>query len=511
MKKRANIRFVSAMAMFTLVVLAVASCKKTGKEIRNEQPVRAAVLASCDTCTYANTDTLRGVITVDKTLDCNTIWYLDGLVYVSNNKTLTIHPGAIIRGLEGDLTANPRIAGGGLIITKGSKLIAEGSETCPITFTSWRDEPGHPDGAPVSGDWAGVVLLGQAPTNNGTSNIVEGVPSNPPADATYGGNISNDNSGILKYVVIKYAGFPLEDNVEINGLTMAGVGCGTTIDYVEVFKANDDAFEWFGGTVNATHLIAVDPLDDMFDFDNGYTGKIQWALGLADQSRADQSTSNGIEADNNSGGTVTTLETRPVISNLTLIGYSTSTLANTALRGRGNQWRRNAGFILQNSIVLGFKEGILLDGCLSQTKYLGTGSSLADSLKRNLVHAYNTNGAYIVGGSPACSPAFTSANFLAKATTVGSSCAIQNNGAFVNANANADIRLVNPFVRSTTGFYRPSTTSPASPAISGFTSCSFPGTPNACSFSFATGISYRGAFGSAAGDDWAVNWAIFED
>lgn len=507
MKKRANIRVVSAMAMFTLVVLAVASCKKNaGKEVRNDQPVRAEV-ASCDTCTYARVDTLRGVISVDKTLDCNTIWYLDGLVYVSNNKTLTIHPGTIIRGLPGNLTSTPRIAGGGLIITKGSKINAVGSESCPITFTSYKDDGVQ---TPASGDWAGVVLLGQAPTNNGTSNIVEGVPSNPPADATYGGNISNDNSGSLKYVVIKYAGFALEENVEINGLTLAGVGCGTLIDYVEVFKANDDAFEFFGGTVNATHLVAVDPLDDMLDFDNGYTGKIQYALALADQSRADVSTSNGIECDNNSGGTVTTLETRPVISNLTMIGYGTSTLANTSLRGRGNQWRRNAGFILQNSIVLGFKEGILLDGCLSQTKYLGTGSSLIDSLKRNLVHAYNTSSAFIVGGSPACSPAFTSAAFLAKATASGSSCAYQENSAFVNANANADIRLVNPFVRGTAGFYRPQTTSPASPALSGFTSCSFPGSPNACSFSFNTSNTFVGAFSGSAGDDWAINWAVFE-
>lgn len=509
MKKRTNIRFVSAMAMCALAVLAIASCKKNAdKEIRNDQPVRAMV-ASCDTCTYANVDTLRGVISANKTLDCNTIWYLDGLVYVSGNSTLTIHPGTIIRGLPGNLSSNPRIPGGGLIITKGSQINAEGSETCPITFTSYREDGVQ---TPASGDWSGVVLLGRASTNNGTGNIVEGVPNNPPADATYGGSTDNDNSGILKYVVIKYAGFPLSDNNEINGLTMAGVGCGTTIDYVEVFKANDDAFEWFGGTVNAKHLIAVDPLDDMFDFDNGFKGHIQWALGLADQSRADISTSNGIESDNNSGGTVTTIETRPVISNLTLIGYSTSTLANSSNRGRGNHWRRNAGFMLQNSIVLGFREGLYLDGSATQTKYLGTyPTQVLDSLKRNLVHAYNSLGAYTTSGTP-----FSSAQFRTKALyTSSTGCGdtlFQENKEYINANANLDIKLVSPFLRSATGFYRPQSTSPAlsTSAGFGFTNCGFPGLPNVCSFSFSN-LNYVGAFSNSSGDDWAVNWAIFED
>ncbi|MBO9634410.1 MAG: hypothetical protein J7578_14950 [Chitinophagaceae bacterium] len=508
MKKRASILFVSAMATVTLVVLTVASCKKNGDKIRNDQPVRAAA-ASCDTCTYANVDTLRGVITVDRTLNCNTIYYLDGLVYVSNNKTLTIQPGTIIYGLPGNLTSNPRIPGGGLIITKGSKINAVGTESCPITFTSYRDG----SGTPASGDWSGVVLLGQAPTNNGTTNIVEGVPSNPPADATYGGNIDNDNSGTLKYVVIKYAGFALSDNNEINGLTMAGVGCGTTIDYVEVFKANDDAFEWFGGTVNASHLIAVDPLDDMFDFDNAYRGHIQFALGLADQSRADQSTSNGIESDNNAGGTVTTIETRPVISNMTLIGYADSTLANSTNRGRGNHWRRNTGFMLQNSIVMGFKEGLLLDGNLSQEKYLAAYSSgkVRDSLKRNLVHAYNGTTASFVTNGP-----YTTAQFNTRALLVSSiDCGdtlFQENLRYTGLNSNAGILLTNPYVRSTTGFYRPQSTSPAvstTTANVGFTSCALPGLPNPCSYSFGT-VNYVGAFSSSAGSDWAVNWAIFE-
>ena len=508
MKKRANIRFVSAMAMITLVVLAVASCKKNAeKEIRNDQPVRAMV-ASCDTCTYANVDTLRGVISANKTLGCNTIWYLDGLVYVSGNSTLTIHPGTIIRGLPGNLTSNPRIPGGGLIITKGSQINAEGSETCPITFTSYREDGVQ---TPASGDWSGVVLLGRASTNNGTGNIVEGVPSNPPADATYGGTTDNDNSGILKYVVIKYAGFPLSDNNEINGLTMAGVGCGTTIDYVEVFKANDDAFEWFGGTVNAKHLIAVHPLDDMFDFDNGFKGHIQWALGVADPARADISTSNGIEADNNSAGSAATPKTRPVISNMTLIGYATSTLANSANRGRGNHWRRNVEFMLQNSIVLGFKEGLFLDLEPAQEKYLAPYASgkVTDSLKRNLVHAYNSDGAFVTNGP------YTSLQFRTKAQQTSlTGCGdtlFQENKQYINADANLDIKLVSPFV-PIPGFYRPQSTSPALSTSTGFgfTNCGFPGLPNACSFSFGN-LNYVGAFSNSSADDWAVNWAIFED
>jgi hypothetical protein len=185
---------------------------------------------------------------------------------------------------------------------------------------------------------------------------------------------------------------------------------------------------------------------------------------------------------------------------MTLIGYETSTLANSAQHGVGNQWRRNAGFMLENSIVMGFKSGLLLDGCQSETKYLG--SSPVDSLKFNLVHAYNSNAAFTT--TNAC---FAPATFLAKATTAGTGCGFENNKAFIGANANDSILLVNPFDRSAGfGFYQPAA---GSPALTGFTACGLPGLPNCCSFDFATGGSFRGAFGPDEDDDWAFGWTKF--
>jgi hypothetical protein len=492
----------TTLAVVMAAALGLVACKKNMQEATSDRPLFASggiIPGACGgTPGSTGRDTLSGVLGTGHLIPdtirlfASTYHCLQGLVYVDTLDVLEIEAGTQVLGLEG----GAGLSGGGLIITRGAKIEAEGSPSCPIVFTTHRVVDG---GTPTSGDWAGVILLGRAPVNQPNPQI-EGVPSVTPADSHYGGEVCGDNSGILKYVRIEYAGYALSLNNEINGLTFGGVGCGTTIDYVEVYKANDDAFEFFGGTVNCTHMVAVDPLDDIYDFDFGYTGHIQFALGLADQSRADQSTSNGIECDNNNtSGFLGSPETRPVISNMTLIGYETSTLANSALHGVGNQWRRNAGFMLENSIVMGFKTGLLLDGCQSETKYLG--SSPVDSLKFNLVHAYNTSAEFLTTG--AC---FSSAAFAAKATTSGSGCGFENNSAFSGVNANAGIGLVNPFDRSGAGFYQPNV---GSPALTGFTACGLPGLPNCCSFDFATGGSFRGAFGPDEDDDWAFGWTKF--
>jgi len=514
MKRKARVPIFVAATIVAGLVVAV-SCKKNADQqhAQKEHALTAGVPTGqgCASCVITGKDTLRGVISSNLTLTCDKIHFLDSLVYVTNNATLTIQAGAIIRGLPGNPSSTPARPGGGLVITKGAKIDAQGTATCPIVFTSYRDTT-SPAGNPQSGDWSGIVLLGDAPTNNGTTNIVEGIPSNLPAgvDATYGGSDTSDNSGTLKYVRIQYAGFALSLNNEINGLTMAGVGCGTTIDFVEVYKANDDAFEWFGGTVNAKHLIAVDPLDDIYDFDNGYSGHIQFALGIADPVRKDQSTSNGIEADNNAGGTIPsgTLQTRPVISNMTLIGYSTADSANTALRGVGNQWRRSAGFMLYNSAIMGWKTGLLLDQALgnSQNKYLdATFPALVDSLKGNVVHSY-TSGAQF---STTPSSPYTTTQFTTKATSTAADCGRQNNNALTAITGAGGFGLRSPFNRGVVSFYAPTATSLLT---SGFDTCGLPGVTNNCSFSFKVNGSYptyRGAFSSTLADDWASGWTIF--
>lgn len=466
-------------------VVEIMSCKKNFKDVATEKSSVLSSLAgrrSCD-CEIGRTVTLSGVITSDTLLDNCTEWHLDGLVYVAGNATMTIEAGTRVEGLLGT-GGNP---GGGLIITRGSKLIADGTEECPIVFTSVRwDSTGA--SAPQSGDWAGIVLLGNAPTNQINPRI-EGIPANPPASPNYGGDNCNDTSGILRYVRIEYPGYELSANNEINGLTLGGVGCGTVIDYVEVYKSRDDAFEFFGGTVNATHLVVVDPLDDMFDFDFGYTGRIQFALGLADTTRADISQSNGIESDNENNPpnhAAGPPQTFAQLSNFTLIGVEDATRANrvdmppsvppTGSYGRAAHIRRNSGIALNNSLFMGWKWGISLDGPGSQGKMLAPPT--VSCFENNIVHAFTTP--FITEG-----PAGTWVPGVSNASST-------------DPDPNADIQLTSPFVRQIPDFVLP-IVSPASPALrNAFYGNCFTG--GCCNFTFTNTTGYIGAFGS-------YNWA----
>jgi hypothetical protein len=152
---------------------------------------------------------------------------LDGWVYVKSGATLTIEPGTVIRGSK----ANK----GALIIEKGARIIAEGTASDPIIFTSNQDA-----GSRSYGDWGGVIVLGNA-TVNKVDPVIEGGPT-----STYGGSDDADNSGVLKYVRIEFPGIAFQPDKEINGLTMGGVGTGTEIDYVQVSFSGDDSYEWFG-------------------------------------------------------------------------------------------------------------------------------------------------------------------------------------------------------------------------------------------------------------------------
>jgi len=219
---------------------------------------------------YPNTTTtLSSNITSNTTL--SGVILLQNKVYVTNNSILTILPGTIIRG---DYSTQ-----GTLIITKGSKIIADGTSESPIVFTSNEDV-----GNRAEGDWGGLVILGQAINNQpgGLANI-EGIA--PTSNTEYGGSNDQDNSGILRYVRIEFAGIPLEPNKEINGVTFGSVGSQTTVDYVQVSFSGDDSFEWFGGTVNCKHLIAYKGIDDDFDTDFGYRGKVQFGLAVRDNTR----------------------------------------------------------------------------------------------------------------------------------------------------------------------------------------------------------------------------------
>ncbi|MEN9963415.1 MAG: hypothetical protein RL582_510, partial [Bacteroidota bacterium] len=228
----------------------------------------------------AVTDTVTAAITANTTWTSGKTYLLKGLIYVKNGATLTIQPGVVVKG---DATVS---GGTALIITKGSKINAVGTSTSPVVFTSSKDA-----GSRATGDWGGVIILGRASLNRpgGVANI-EGIATS--ADTEYGGGTTpddNDNSGNLKYARIEYGGYIFATDQEINGLTMGSLGRNTIIDFVQCSFINDDSFEWFGGTVNCSHLVSFRGIDDDFDTDFGYSGSVQFALGVRDPNLSDQS------------------------------------------------------------------------------------------------------------------------------------------------------------------------------------------------------------------------------
>ena len=298
---------------------------------------------------------LEGRITENKLLKANYTYKLRGLVYVTNGAILTIEPGTKIVGEKDKI--------GGLIITRSSKIIADGTAEKPIVFTSEEANPQR-------GDWAGLVLLGNAPTNasfNGQEGVgeIEGGINNSDGLGLYGlGSSSNpaDNSGILRYVRIEYAGYAFLPDKEINSLTFGGVGSSTIVDHVQVSYSNDDSFEWFGGTVNCTHLISYKALDDDFDTDNGYSGKVQFGIIIRDSAVADISKVEGFESDNDANGSQLKPQTKTVFSNITVLGprAELNNIGNSLFLA-GAQIRRNSSMSLFNSIIMGWPTGILID------------------------------------------------------------------------------------------------------------------------------------------------------
>ncbi|HEY0246152.1 MAG TPA: hypothetical protein VGC01_11355 [Mucilaginibacter sp.] len=309
----------------------------------------------------ANTVEVSGDISTNTTWTADKIYLLKSFVYVTNGAVLTIEPGTIIKG--------DKPSKGTLVITRGAKINAAGTAAKPIVFTSNVSAGGR-----SSGDWGGIILLGKAPINPaGGVNTIEGglVPTNggdPVKYIQYGGTDAADNSGVLSYVRIEYAGIPFTPDNEINGLTMGGVGSGTSLDYIEVYRSGDDAFEWFGGTVNAKHLLAIGSVDDDFDTDNGFAGKVQFGLAQRAQVIADFSGSNGFESDNDAAGSNNAPQTSAVFSNMTIVGPALSVIASGgSLSGinanfqHGAQIRRNSAISIANSLFTNFLEGIYID------------------------------------------------------------------------------------------------------------------------------------------------------
>lgn len=300
------------------------------------------------------------VVTVQGNLEGNITWTADkiyklvGFVRVGEEAvagtitktgTLTIQPGTIIIG--------DRASKGTLVVQRGSKIIAEGTAAKPIIMTSERAV-----GEREAGDWGGLVICGRAVNNlPEASRLLEGNYG-----GFHGGTDNADNSGSLKYVRVEYAGIPVQPNAEVNSFTFGSVGSGTTLEYLQASFGLDDSFEWFGGTVNAKYLIAYKGLDDDFDVDNGFSGNVQFGIGIRGATQADISGSNGFEVDNDSQGSNNTPFTSGTFANMSIIGpKANSSTTISSLFQNGMQLRRNNKLKIYNAVVTGYPWGVYID------------------------------------------------------------------------------------------------------------------------------------------------------
>ncbi len=311
-----------------------------------------AMLFAATTFAQVTTINVQDSISTNTHWTCDKQYLLKGYVYVTSGATLTIDPGVIIKG--------DKNSKGALIVERGAKIMAAGTAAQPIVFTS-----NQPVAQRTYGDWGGVILCGQAPVNWTAGQAqVEGGPR-----SLYGGNDPHDNSGVLQYVRIEFAGIAFSPNNEVNGLTFCGVGDATTVDHIQVSYSGDDSYEWFGGTVNSKYIVSFRAWDDDFDNDCGYNGMNQYGVSLRDPYSADQSGSKAWETDSYQNGTKSGLAgdtsglTKSVFANFTAIGplVSPTSTAYDPQFVAAAQIRRGSAVSILNSVIAGYPAGILID------------------------------------------------------------------------------------------------------------------------------------------------------
>jgi len=315
-------------------------------------------------------------------LNCATTYVLDTKIYVPSGKTISIAPGTVIKGRIAGTAANATA----LIIERGGKIIADGSADCPIVFTAEADLL---DGAyPIAnkGQWGGLVMLGKATNNltlaangpfqalvgdgrlcvaNGLGTI-EGFASSNSKDQ-FGVNLSlgetfddNDNSGILRYVSVRFSGANLVVGSEINGISLGSVGRGTIIEHVDIISCADDGIEFFGGTVNIKYCSLMFGNDDMFDWDDGYSGKVQFVFGLKTDNTASVDADNGFEMDADDQKSNLLPRSHPVIYNVTMIGNSKTALTSDNSGLAAIEAKEYTEGEIYNSVFANFRYGLNL-------------------------------------------------------------------------------------------------------------------------------------------------------
>lgn len=456
------------------VMIAAAGCKKKGctnpvatnYDEKAKKDDGSCILPDVTDQTVELTGNLA-----TRTLTKDKKYLVKGQVFVGNGVTLTVEPGTVVMG--------DKATKGTLVIERGGKLIADGTAAEPIVFTSAQEA-----GARDKGDWGGLVILGHAGQNQNNP-AVEGIT---PA-VFFGGTNDADNSGILRYVRVEFAGIELTPNNETNSITMGGVGSGTVLEHCQVSFGGDDGFEFFGGTVDARYLISFATWDDDFDVDYGYRGRVQYGLAVRYPSFADQSGSNIFETDNGPNDNDVTPYTTGVFSNITGIGpIATTGQSINANHQHTLDLRRRTALTIANSVFIGMPRGVRMNQASVYDQYV---TNINGYLLNNIMHAPAVTYTGAGGASTSDVQTYWEAN-----NTTDASVTVQdaitaiglNSNIFFGANVSTAYSA-NPTFAVTTG--------------SAATGGSF---TNPMLSTWFTATTFRGAFGAT---DWTDGWAEF--
>jgi hypothetical protein len=370
-------------------------------------PKQASYGIATETTTLNDASGIKN-ITGTVTLDASKVYLLTSTCVVRSGGKLIIPAGTVIRGAA-DLTATPKLYAT-LVVERGGMIEVNGTTSSPVVMTSNKAA-----GSRDRGDWGGLVLCGKAVNNQSVDAQLEGF-NNVAVDNTlgkFGGTDDADNSGVVKYVRIEFAGLAFEPNKEVNSLTMGSVGSKTEIEGVQCSFGNDDGFEWFGGTVNCKKLISYKITDDDFDTDFGYRGAVQFGIAVRDTAYFDlswnapsgASTSETFESDNDAAGSGKLPLTSAVFSNITCVGpvpldktYNDLTTTQKGAFRRGARIRRNSRLSIVNSVFMGYRNFIMFDGdsvLIASGVKSSTFSETSNVLRNNFIA--NTSAAAAAG------------------------------------------------------------------------------------------------------------------
>ncbi len=450
--------------MAALAIIALAANNQASAQLASQQNLGEACgcppVASRTSVSMSTLATIGGATDGDLTatntiLTCDKTYILDNKIYVPAGKTLTIQPGTVIKGAP---TGTPAAANA-ILVNRDGKIFASGTESCPIIFTAQADPLDGTYALTNKGQWGGIVILGKAKNNlttaanysaagtvgfNGTTGsgvnggdgigFIEGFTA---ADARNlygmppGQEDDNDNSGVLRYVSIRHAGATVGANNELNGLTLGSVGRGTTIENIEVISNDDDGIEPFGGTVNMKYLTLMFNNDDNFDYDQGYTGKVQFMLSVKLDAATFTGGDSGLEIDGDDNKANPTLLSRPTIYNATFIGNGSN--VNATLGTSGGPFAINAKEkvegTIRSSIFANYRAGFNLVKslgtrtgnveCYHNWRGLdNTGATITPTLIVECNTFVGNTAGFVVGGSAANLVAGDEAKFLADGNVV---------------------------------------------------------------------------------------------